>query len=158
MIDELHRAQRRRIDRLRELSVDFEELSPEASRDAFERFADMFVGAPRARLFLVEVEGALAHHREVSFGKWLWEGAPPPALKPRLGWLSDWLPGRSCVRLDRRVAFPALRIGVATMLDEWAFSWPGAYASFETGRAMVVSLDHEVTCYDLAAPGKTPYR
>lgn len=153
--DEIHR---RRIERLRELSVDFEELTAEASREALQRFAGMFLGAERARLFLVEVERARASHREVSFGRWLWEGTPPPPLKPRFGWLSDWLPGRSCVRLDRRVELPALRIGVATMLDEWAFSWPGAYASFETGRAMVVSLDHEVTCYDLAAPGKTPYR
>lgn len=158
MIAALRRIHRQQLRRLRELSLELEVLSDERSRDALTLFSTAFMGVERAGAFLAEVEAARASYREVDYGRWLWEGDPLPELKPRFGWLSNWLPGTMCLRFDRRVVFPALRLATQGMLDEWAFSWPGAYVSMENRRAMVVSLDREVTCYDLLAPGKTPYR
>lgn len=158
MIDELRRIHRRQIARLRALSVPVEELSREASMAALTRFAKAFLGAERTGDFLTEVIAAQASGREVDYGRWLWQGAPLPALKPRFGWLSDWMPGTTCVRFDRRVAFPALRLAIPAMADEWAFSWPGAYASFDKGRAILVSLDGEVTCFELSPTGRSHYR
>lgn len=158
MIHELRRIHRRRIARLRELSVEVHELPAGEAREALIRFANAFVGAPGARGFLAEIEAAQAGHREVEYGRWLWQGEPPPELKPRFGWLSDWMPGRSAVRFDRRVGLSVLRFSTYTIPDEWVLSWPGAYVCFEAGRAMVVSLDYEVTCFDLSAPDRLPYR
>lgn len=110
MIDELRRVHRRQIARLRDLSVDVRELAPEASREAMVRFAREFLGAERTGDFVVEVDAALAAFREVDYGRWLWQGAPPPALKPRFGWLSDWMPRTPRPWVDRRVALPALRL------------------------------------------------
>ncbi len=158
MIDELRRVHRRQIARLRDLSVDVRELSPEASREAMILFAREFLGAERTGDFVTEVDAAKATFREVDYGRWLWQGAPPPALKPRFGWLSDWMPRTTCLRFDRRVALPALRLSIPGMLDEWAFSWPGVYVSFDKGRAILVSLDCEVTCYELSPSRKSHYR
>jgi hypothetical protein len=159
MIQELRRIHLRRIARLRELSVDVRELPVAEGREALSRFAGAFLGPERAAAFLGEVEAARGSHREIEYERWLWRGAPPPALKPRFGWLSDWMPGRTCVRFDRRAGLSALRFSTYTIPDEWVLSWPGAYVCFETGRAMVVSLDYEVGCFDLSAPaGRSPYR
>jgi len=158
MIDDLYRLHRRQLSRLRDLSVQVHELPAEEAHEALLRFTRQFIGVERAEAFLAEVGAARSRHREVEYGQWLWEGSPLPDLKPRFGWLSDWMPAATCIRFDRRVTFPALRLGVPGMLDEWAFSWPGAYVSFDTSRALLVSLDYEVTCYHLLTVGKPPYR
>lgn len=158
MIAALRRIHRKQMSRLRDLAVDVEELSARDSREALSRFARAFMGVERSVTFLGEADATHATGREIDYGRWLWQGSPPPPLKPQLGWLSDWHPGTSCIRFDRRLIFPALRLSVTGMLDEWAFSWPGAYVSFDSGRAMLVSLDREVSCYELAAGGKPPYR
>ena len=158
MIAELRRIHRRRISRLRDLSVEVHELSAGESREALIRFAHAFVGVGGAEAFLAAIEAARRSHGEIEYGKWLWQGSPPPELRPRFGWHSDWLPGRRCIRFDRRVSLSALRLSSYTIPDEWVLSWPGVYVSFETGRAIVVSLDYEVTCFDLSAPPRPPYR
>lgn len=159
MIRELRRIHRQRIARLRELSVDVRELGVAETREALERFARVFLGAERVETFLSEHEAAKVSHKEIRYDLWLLQGAPPPALKPRFGWLSDWMPGRMCVRFDRRAGLSALRLPTYTIPDEWVLSWPGAYACFETERAMLVSLDYEVVCFDPSARAeRSPYR
>lgn len=158
MIAELRHIHRQRLRRLRELAVEVKELSASQSQAALARFAAAFIGAERAEAFLGAVQAARESHRELDYGRWLWRGEPPPALQPRFGWLSDWRPGVSCVRFDLRVALTTVSLDTYGMLDEWAFSWPGVYVSFENQRAMLVSLEREVMCYDLLAPGKAPYR
>lgn len=158
MIAALRRIHRKQMSRLRDLSLDVVELSAAQARDAQIRFARAFLGAERATAFLAESDAAQATGREVDYALWLGEGAPLPEIKPRFGWLSDWHPQTTCIRFDRRVALPAVRFSVAGMLDEWAFSWPGAYVCFDGGRALHVSLDREVACYDPKARGKAPYR
>ena len=158
MIAALRRIHRKQMSRLRDLSVDFEELSALESREALARFARAFMGVERSASFLGEADATHATGREIDYGRWLWQGSPPPSLKPQLGWLSDWHAATTRIRFDRLLLFPSLRLPVAGMLDEWAFSWPGAYVSFENGRAMLVSLDRDVSCYELAAGGKPPYR
>jgi hypothetical protein len=158
MMRELRRIQRRHIARLRELQVAATELSAAGSRAALGQFAEMFVLPERAADFLLAIEAARAAMRELEYGRWLRQDAPPVEHRPHLGWLSRGRPGAACIRLDRRVVFPALHLPLDRMLDEWALSWPGAYVSFETRRAIVVSLDYELTCCDLSALGQSPYR
>lgn len=158
MSEDLRSLHRRRVRRLRELDVDVKELTPAETRAALARFASVFMGVERTRAFLAEVDAAQASGREMKFGQWLSYGEPPPALRPRFGWLSNWTPGATCVRFERSPALPALRLSITGMLDEWAFSWPGAYASFDAQRAMIVSLDYEVTCFDPSTTRNTPYR
>lgn len=158
MLREHLRIHRQRLSRLAELAVEARPLSEEELAAALARFASTFVGEASAPAFLAEALAARAAGRELEIGKWLWAGSPLPALRPRFGWLSDWHSGVTCVRFDRRLALPALALPVASMLDEWAFSWPGAYVSFETSRAVVVSLDYEVACFDLTTRPASPYR
>jgi hypothetical protein len=158
MIAELRRIRRRQIARLRALSVEVTELSAKKSRAALLELADKFIGPERAAGFLEVVEAARACRREVDYTRWLRADGRPPERRPRLGWLVGERPRAVCIRFDRRVLFPALRLGLDGMQDEWAFSWPGAYVSFADRRALVVSLDYEVTCCDLSTPGASPYR
>lgn len=158
MLAALRRIHRTHVSRLRDLSVDVRELGASEGRDALARFARMFLGAERAPTFLSITDAARATGREIDHGLWLREGAPLPALKPRFGWLADWHSGTECIRFDRRPALPALRLPVFDMLDEWAFSWPGTYVCLARGRALVVSLDLDVSCYDSAARRPLAYR
>ena len=158
MIAELRRIRKRQLARLRALAVEVSELSSKKSREALLELADKFIGPERAAGFLEAVEAARVSRREVDYARWLRSDGRPPERKPRLGWLVGGRPGAMCVRFDRRVIFPALRLGLDGMLDEWAFTWPGAYVSFDDRRALVVSLDYEVTCCDLSMPGASPYR
>ncbi|MEZ4307864.1 MAG: hypothetical protein R3F14_07435 [Polyangiaceae bacterium] len=162
MLVHLRKVHRGQAARLRELAVGVNVLSPARSREELSRFAEMFLGVERAGSFLAEAGAAAGTGREIEYGKWLWDGAPPPKTRPQFGWLSDWMPGTSCVRFDRRPMLPALSFPVAAMLDAWALSWPGAYVAFSARRAIVVSLDREVSCFDPDRRGspavQSPYR
>lgn len=138
--------------------MDVRELTPAETRAALGQFASVFLGVTRAPAFLLEVDAAQTSGREVKYGQWLSHGQPPPTLRPRFGWLSNWMPGTTCIRFERNASLPALRLSIAPMLDEWALSWPGAYVSFDAQRAMIVSLDLDVTCYDPSPTRNTPYR
>ncbi len=158
MLAELRRLRRRDVARLRLVSVEVQELSAKASREAMAELAQRFVEPDRVGAFLTVVEAARVSLREVAYGRWLREDGRPPERRPRLSWLSGGRAGATCLRFDRRVVLPALRLGIDDMPDEWAFSWPGLYVSFEDRRAIVVSIDYEVTCCDLSAPAASPYR
>jgi hypothetical protein len=158
VLAELRRLRRREISRLRALSVDVSELSVKRSRAALSTFVEQFVAPEQAAGFLAVVEAARASHREVDYARWMRQDGRPPQRRPRLRWLSAGREGATCLRFDPRVVLQALRLSVDGMQDVWAFSWPGAYVSFDDRRAMVVSIDYEVTCCDLSAAGASPYR
>jgi hypothetical protein len=158
MIAELRRIRRWELSRLRALSVEVSELAADLSRKVIWQFAEQFVGPERARQFLSAVETARFTGREVDYSRWMRQDARVPRERPGVAWLSRGRLWGACIRFDRRAIFRPLEMSMARMEDEWVLSWPGAYVSFDTRRAMSVSIDYEVTCCDLSSLGASPYR
>lgn len=147
------------IDRLSALGVEVAELGRRASSRLFDRFVSEFVEPERADRLRAEAKRNAAWGSAIDLERWM---RPDCTLRARaaggMGWLARGDLSKRCVRFERRAHLPALEIAVATMDDAWAGSWPGAFVSFDAGRALVVTLDYEVLRCDLRARRGTPYR
>jgi hypothetical protein len=162
-------ARRDAIERLEVLGVVMAEIPVARSRPLLDRFVREFVDPSRAALLAAEIRrpGAasrvleldtwlrpecVSHGGTIGCTRWLAVGALPAHGVAPTGARAR------CVRFERNAALPALAIDLATLDDSWAASWPGSFVSFETGRAVVVTLDYEEVRCDLRAARGTPYR
>lgn len=146
------------ITRLREFGVIVRDLPSNAARDVFWKFGSAFVGGDQLLSYWAEVNAAQSTFRELDFDRWLRRDGRPELKVPSIGWVVNRLAGRFLYRLERRVAFGVAHVGVDFFRDEWAFSWPGAYVSFDHKRAITVSNDYEVAWYDMRPTVNSPYR
>lgn len=146
-------------DRLSELGVVLSTVSTARTRSLFARFVEEFVDPPRGPELLALREDRADRHRSVEIARWLRpdrtrRGGPTGCMR----WLTGGNASARCVRFDRRGSLPALEIDPTTLDDTWAASWPGVFVSFETGRAVVITLDYEDIRCDVRAAPATPYR
>jgi hypothetical protein len=147
------------VGRLEALGVEVAEVAGRASRRLFERFVREFVEPERVDRLRAEVTRRAAWGGGLDLERWLRDDRTLRAsASGGMRWLARGREAARCVRFERRAHLPALEIALATMDDAWAGSWPGAFVSFEAGRALVVTTDYEVFRCDLRAGHATPYR
>ncbi|HEY4116400.1 MAG TPA: hypothetical protein VGM56_01040 [Byssovorax sp.] len=140
------------IARLRDLGVRLLELNAIGSRELVARFLRDFASEDVAG----RAGPACVRGDVVPFEAWLRDDCrvrDAGEVRP-LAWVSC---GR-VVRLSRWADLPAVEIDASSMRDAWAKSWPGAFVGFDVGRALVVTLDYEVRCYDMRRSWLGPYR
>jgi hypothetical protein len=143
------------LGRLRALGVEIAEIGRVRSRSLFDRFVREFIAPENAARFFEDVKRRglddlqrwMRHDRTL---RTLAEGS--------LAWLAPRAELGRCVRFEKRADLPALEVDVATMEEAWATSWPGAFVSFEAGRALVVTVDYEVLRCDRGDKQRSPYR
>ena len=144
------------LGRLRGLGVAIAEIGSVRSRSLFDRFVREFIAPEHAAGFFEDVKRRglddlqrwMRHDRTL---RTVAEGS--------LAWLAPREEATRCVRFEKRAdLLPALEVDLATMDEAWATSWPGAFVSFEAGRALVVTVDYEVLRCDRGARGMSPYR
>lgn len=143
------------LGRLRGLGVEITEIGRVRTRSLFDRFVREFIAPEHAVSFFEDVKRRglddlqrwMRHDRTL---RTVAEGS--------LAWLAPRADLRRCVRFEKRADLPALEVEIATMDEAWATSWPGAFVSFEAGRALVVTVDYEVLRCDRGPNGMSPYR
>jgi hypothetical protein len=154
------RAVRRvQVERLVELGVAMVEIPPARARPLLARFAEEFLDPDRAAEVTADLSRRRAVSRPLELERWL----RPDCIRTSTAGCADWLfPTRpdseECIRLERRADLPALAVDLSTMDDAWAGSWPGVFVRFETGRALVVTLDYQQIRCEVRPRGGTPYR
>jgi hypothetical protein len=157
-------ARRHAIERLEVLGVVMDEIPLTRARPLLDRFVREFVDPARAALLTAEIRRPRVAPRVLELDTWL---RPECVSRGGATRCVRWLSARSdgaapararCVRFERTMDLPALAIDLATLDDVWAGSWPGSFVSFDTGRAVVVTLDYEEVRCDLRAARGSPYR
>ncbi len=142
--------------RLGALGVVTNELHPESGRALFRRFASDFFEPDRAAELFGQPDLPRDH---LDYERWT---RPECTEKTRaagsLVWLRAGHVGARCVRFDRRAGLPVLEMEIASLEDDWAASWAGAFVNFDGARALVVSVDYEAFRCDLRGLRASPYR
>jgi hypothetical protein len=144
------------VGRLRALGVAIAEIGRVRSRSLFDRFVREFIAPEHAARFFEDVKrrGLDDLQRWMRHDRTLRTQA-----EGSLAWLAPRAELGRCVRFEKRAdLLPALEVDLATMDETWATSWPGAFVSFEAGRALVVTVDYEVLRCDRGAREMSPYR
>ncbi|MEP7121739.1 MAG: hypothetical protein ABJE95_12545 [Byssovorax sp.] len=143
------------VARLRALGVEITEIGRAKSRSLFDRFVREFIAPEHAARFLDDVKRRGLDDLQ----RWMRHDRTLRTLaQGSLAWLAPREELRRCVRFEKRPDLPALEVELATMDEAWATSWPGAFVSFEAGRALVVTVDYEVLRCDRGARLTSPYR
>ena len=152
-------ARRDEIARLEALGAVLDEIPPSETHPLLARFVREFVDPAAGTRLLSELTGARAPERSFDFDRLLRpECVQRNGSQGCLRWLASGTDTARCLRFERCAHLPALAIAIATFDDVWAASWPGVFVSFETGRAVVVTLDYEEVRCDVRAARGTPYR
>jgi hypothetical protein len=149
---------RRQLLRLRALGAEFEVLGRAESHEVRRRFAEQFVDPAELPSVIPALLARALDGRCFAFDRVLRPdgSSHPTRAVSSLRWLTADFREPRCHRFEPYPNLPALAI-VATSLEEaWAASWPGVIVSFETRRALVVTLDYERIHCDLG--GRSPYR
>jgi hypothetical protein len=145
---------RRQIERLRRLGVALAPVDPQDQGALLRRFAEAFVDPAQRGAFAAALGGA----RPIDYDRFV----RPECVRAHapcegsLAWLSGGARAARCYRLERNPRLPAVNVVVRSIAEAWATSWPGMFVSFESGRALVVTLDYERIHCDLWTA--TPYR
>lgn len=143
------------LGRLRGLGVEITEISRARTRALFDRFVREFIAPEHAARFFEDVQRRGLDDLQ----RWMRHDRTLRAVaEGSLAWLAPRAEAGRCVRFEKRADLPALEVELATLDETWATSWPGAFVSFEAGRALVVTVDYEVLRCDRGARGMSPYR
>jgi hypothetical protein len=147
------------IARLTALGAAVTELTFAATREHLLRFARELVEPAQSELFFEALARAASAQRPFAYERWV--RADAIARFDRVGcvrWLMEGAETARGIRFDRFPELPAMEIDLTTIQDAWAASWPGVLASFEAGRAVVITLDYEEIRCEVRAGRGTPYR
>jgi hypothetical protein len=149
---------RQQLLRLRALGAEFEVLGRARSAEVQRRFAEQFVDPAELSSVIPALLARTLDGRCFAFDRVLRpDGSSHPARSvSSLRWLTADYREPRCHRLEPYPALPALTIVASSLEESWAAAWPGVLVSFETRRALVVTLDYERIHCDLG--GRSPYR